>query len=319
MTRAIQPSSRFRAYILVGPTATGKTKVAQWIAERKGWAILSADSMLVYRGMSIGTAKPTMQERGGVEYGGIDLVTPCDSFSAGMFVDEARRYLESLHDRQELIIVGGTGLYLRALLEGLSAEPDVSPGIRMKWRGVLEREGIDGLQRALQEKNQVWYDSLADKQNPRRLIRALEGVDAGRQTPPRAWRDGKESPMVAGLTMDRRALWRRIEERVQRMYGEGLLDEARSLMELDRPLSATALQAIGYKEALACTGGDITDEEAIAITTIRTRQLAKRQWTWFRRQMSVRWVELQGDESVEDVASRVLAIWGVTGPTPLGI
>jgi tRNA dimethylallyltransferase len=309
----------FSAYLLVGPTAAGKTAVAQWIAEKKGWPILSADSMLVYRGMTVGTAKPSQEERRRVRYWGVDLVNPCDAFNVAMFVEEARRCLESLASGQGLIVAGGTGLYIRALIEGLDDVPAGAPSARSRWQHILETEGIEGLQRALQERNQAWFDGLADKQNPRRLIRALEGHEAGMAGPRRSWKSREGSPLVAGISVNREDLHRRIEERVLAMYGSGLLEETRALLDGGGGWSPTASQAIGYKEAAACLGGRLSRDKAIALTVIRTRQFAKRQMTWFRNQLAVQWIDVEQGSPVESVARRVLETWEMIGATPLGI
>ncbi len=309
----------FSAYILVGPTAAGKTAVAQWIAEKKGWPILSADSMLVYRGMTVGTAKPSREERRRVQYWGVDLVNPCDAFNVAMFVEEARRCLQSVAPGQGPIVTGGTGLYIRALIEGLDDVPAGESAVRARWQQVLETEGIEGLQRALRERNQAWFDGLADQQNPRRLIRALEGHEAGMAGPRRSWKGQGGRSQVAGLSVGREDLQRRIEERVQAMYRNGLLEETRALLDGGQGWSATAAQAIGYKEAAACLGGGLSRDEAIALTVIRTRQFAKRQATWFRNQLSVQWVEVERSVPVEETARRVLETWETLGATPLGI
>lgn len=309
----------YKAYVLVGPTAVGKSDVAQWIAEEKGWSILSADSMLVYRGMTIGTAKPSMEERRRVRYWGVDLVEPSSVFNVAMFIDEARRCMESTAPDQSVIVVGGTGLYLRALIEGLSEAPAGSTAVRVKWEGVLAREGVEGLRRALRERNKEWFDSLADQRNPRRLIRALERHDAGGATPLRSWRCPADAPLVAGLSMARDDLHRRIQARVQRMYTGGLLNETRRILAAWSAWSPTASQAIGYKEAAACLGGTLSRDAAMELTVIRTRQLAKRQLTWFRRQMAVEWIDVKCPMRTEETAKRVLKVWDVIGATPLRI
>jgi tRNA dimethylallyltransferase len=309
------------AYLLVGPTAVGKTAVAQWIAEHKGWQILSADSMLVYRGMDIGTAKPSQDELNRVKYWGVDIVDPSEFFSVAKYLSEAQRCLDCIPPKQDLIIVGGTGLYLRALMEGLEAGSVESSSRRSQWQELFDAQGIDGLRRALMERNIGWYESLsvADKSNSRRLIRALEGHEAGILCPPKSWRKAEESPNVVGLSMEREDLVVRIEERVQAMYRDGLLAETKELINRGREWSVTAAHAIGYEEAAACLRGDISRMEAIERTVVRTRQLVKRQMTWFRGQMAVRWVNVNPQTSVKDAARAVLEAWNVTGPTPLGV
>ncbi len=315
-----EPSTpSIRGYILVGPTAAGKSAVAQWIAERNQWAVLSADSMLVYRGMDIGTAKPTAGERRKVRYWGIDVVAPDCRFSAADFREEARRCVASLAPGEPLIVVGGTGLYLRVLLEGLADGAGPAPGLREKWRQVLEQSGIEALQEALRERSMSWYEALADPRNPRRLIRALERLEAGEQRPPETWKEGAAEPVVAGLTLPREALHRKIEARIHAMYHHGLIEEAAGLRQTCGELSDTALQAIGYREALSCLRGELSQEEAVRQTLVRTRHLAKRQMTWFRGQMSVAWVECEYDTSVETAGRRVMETWERVGAAPLRV
>lgn len=313
------PAGKASAYVLVGPTAAGKTAVAQWIGEDRGWPVLSADSMLVYRGMDIGTAKPSGAEMRRVRYWGVDVAAPDCSFSVADYLEEARRCVAEVGVGNPLIVVGGTGLYLRALLEGLSAATGPSLTIRQHWQTVLEAEGVCGLQKALQERSPAWYEALSDKANPRRLTRALERWEAGERAPQRTWGQVSGGRVVAGLAMTRESLRKRIAERVESMYGRGLLAEVDVLLKQYGCLSATAGQAIGYKEACSCLRGEIPAAMARELTVTRTRQLAKRQMTWFRGQMEVEWVETEAGLPVQVTASRVLAIWERTGAVPLAI
>jgi len=304
----------YRAYFLVGPTAAGKTAVAQVLAERRNAVILSADSMLVYRGMDVGTAKPTPAERGGVKYWGIDVVAPTESFTTALFIDEARRCFEAAAVTGcEVIVVGGTGLYVRALLDGLEPLPRVDDAVRARWQSVLERQGVPGLQEALKERNPGWLDSLADPLNSRRLIRALELSDAGCVTPPSSWKKGGGGHVVTGLDWAREPLAKRIAVRVREMYARGLREEVEGLVKAGG-LSATAAQAIGYAEALAWIKGQLAAGEAAALTVTRTRQLAKRQMTWFKHQLSVSWIPVTEMDTVEAIADRVAMDWNHHGP-----
>lgn len=300
-----------QAYFLVGPTAAGKTAVAQWIAEREGSEILSADSMLVYRGMDIGTAKPTAGERGRVRYHGIDLVSPDCRFSVW---DYRQAALDALADaaarRKSVIVVGGTGLYVKSLTHGLDEIPGPDPDVRARWERVLERDGVAALQAALRERSPDMLASLDDAQNGRRLVRALELDAAGVRALPRGW-EADPTPMPA-LDMPAERLHSRIEQRVHDMYGRGLVDEVEALSQSCGTLSATALQAIGYAEVLAWQEGRCSREEAVAETIRRTRRLARRQRTWFRHQANVRWIEV--GESIEDAAAAVQAHWREWGP-----
>ncbi len=305
------------AYFLVGPTATGKTAVAQHLAERRGAEILSADSMLVYRGMDIGTAKPSRGERQRIRYWGVDVVPPSESYNVSRFLDEARRCFESAKAAgKSVIVVGGTGLYIKALLVGLDELPSTSPESRTKWQAVFQEHGVEGLRGALEIRGGGWLSVLpeSDQTNGRRLIRALELIEVGVATPPRSWTAPRPKPVITGLTIAREALVARIETRVQTMYDGGLLDEVRGLLEKGWDPACTAAQAIGYAEAVACLTGQCSRDEAIRLTAQRTRQLAKRQMTWFRNQSAVSWIPVTETMTLEDIASGVAADWDQRGP-----
>jgi|LSQX01.1.fsa_nt_gb tRNA dimethylallyltransferase len=306
-------------WLLAGPTATGKSAVAQWIAERCGAAILSADSMLVYRGMDIGTAKPSLAERGNVPYFGLDCVSPAEPFSVGDWLAHAQRGLASLDASRPVIVAGGTGLYFRALISGLDGAPAV-PERRAYWKEFYTREGLEGLWRALETFGDAAALAPGDRNNPRRCIRALERAEQqaakGDAAPPAATWSAGGTPVVPVLCLPRDQLHARIERRARRMFEDGLMDEAVALRARGA-LSATARQAIGYAEALALADGRMTEEAALERVVIRTRQLAKRQMTWFRHQFNVHWIEITGDMPVPQVAGRVLEAWRQHGATPI--
>ena len=390
------------AWFLVGPTAVGKTAVAQYLAERTGAAILSVDAMLVYRGMDIGTAKPTPQERGEVPYFGIDLADSDESFSTGAWLARVRAQVTAANGSRgrspssttssgvsqdggrassraansaalsaaenvrfaqtrnpvddDLIAVGGTGLYVRALVQGLDATA-ADPERRRYWQERMAREGVAALFRELAACAPQVAASLADPENPRRIIRALEHFDAHGALPD-GWLDAPR-PRVVGLHLPRADLHARIAARVEQMFAAGFLDEvaalrarfpawrtdshtSRSVRTVSQthlhtsgsvqPVDeagnavaiadgaesrATARQAIGYAEACDLLDNRMTREQAIAQIVVRTRQLAKRQETWFRHQAEVTWIELSADEPMAAIAARVLAAWREHGPTPI--
>ena len=306
------------AFILVGATATGKSAVAQILAERRGAAVVSADSMLVYRGMNIGTAKPSADERGAVPYFGIDLTDPSESYSAGAWVRAVTPAFRAPAAGVP-IVVGGTGLYIRALLSGLDV-PAADEEARARWQGVLEAEGIPGLHRALLARDPHALDPLADPLNPRRLIRALERLDAGGdavETPAGGGPTPLMAPRIVGLRVPRPVLHRRIRERAERMFYNGLAEEVRALRARFPVWSETARAAIGYAEAAAWLDGHLTRADAVERTVIRTRQLAKRQETWFRHQTPVVWVDATGLESAATLADRVNEQWEEHGSATL--
>jgi len=326
------------AWVLVGPTAVGKTAVAQYVAEATGATIISADSMLVYRGMDIGTAKPNSEQRGGVRYLGIDLVNPDESFTTGAWLQALRTQCAAcargdspnvetpksdLPKASDFLVVGGTGLYIRALTSGLNAVAS-DPQARRLWQDRLAREGLESLRQELARRAPDVAAKLADPENPRRVIRALEHLDAGGAFPEN-WQDLPQ-PRIAGLRMPRPILHARIAARVEQMFANGLINEVRALRAQFSSWAAqaqtgaktmTARQAIGYAEVCDLLDGKLSPAQAKAQIVTRTRQLAKRQETWFRHQADVAWVDVEPDEPVSSVAARVLAIWREYGPTPV--
>jgi tRNA dimethylallyltransferase len=305
------------AYILAGATATGKSATAQCLAEQLGYPILSADAMLVYQGMDIGTAKPTPRERGTVPYSGLDLVTPAEPFSTGRWLEAARSTL-SANCHCPPIVVGGTGLYIKALTDGI-ASSESSPELRAKWQALFEQEGLPGLQAALRERAPDRYESLADTTNPRRLLRALEQLERDGSTPQQWKTNPRENAPIIVLTLPREQLHRRIAKRVDQMFDAGLLEEVRVLRETYPVWSTTASKAIGYEEACAILDGKCTREVAREKIIIRTRQLAKRQETWFRHQAKAHWLSITEHETPEMIAQRVLDLWRTYGPTSIRI
>ena len=314
------PDSSPRAFFLVGPTATGKTAVAQRLAEQRHADILSADSMLVYRGMDIGTAKPSLAERKSIRYWGVDVVEPSESYSVAAFLAEARQCFESAAARgQAVIVVGGTGLYVKALLEGLDVLPDIPQERRSHWKALLEHEGVAGLQSTLQRMKPDWLAALPDINNGRRLVRAIELAETGVERLPRSWMSGSSRVAITGLEVEREGLQERIAVRVREMYAGGLLREVERLLGGLWRADGTASQAIGYAEAIACLKGELTQTEAMARTAARTRQLAKRQMTWFRHQANVRWTSVTREMTLGDVADKVSADWDASGPVVVAL
>ena len=211
------------AYFLIGPTAVGKTDIAHQLALESNRIVLSADSMLVYCGMNIGTAKPSNKQQDEVRYGGINLVEPNQNFSTGDYLKSAQTFLKA---DKETIVVGGTGLYVKCLLQGLDEMPAANPEVRVWAEKLLQEKGLEALQEEVQKKDAARYEALADKKNPRRLIRALELA----QTPlSKTWKQS-EWPPIVGLRMNPDLLKQRIRQRVEAMYANGLLDEAKTLI-----------------------------------------------------------------------------------------
>ncbi|HOE61742.1 MAG TPA: tRNA (adenosine(37)-N6)-dimethylallyltransferase MiaA [Kiritimatiellia bacterium] len=310
------------AWTLAGATATGKSAAAQLLAERLEIAILSADAMLVYRGMDIGTAKPSAAERARVTYFGVDLVTPDQPFSTGAWLREAARAVAHTNAADSdgkavpsLLVVGGTGLYFKALTRGLdSAMAD--PARRAHWQARLETEGVGALREALAALDPQALASLSDPSNPRRLIRAIEQLESLRSLPQNWKQPAPDAPLTV-LRMPREQLHRRIRTRVEAMFAQGLVEEVRSLRRHYPVWSASAAQAIGYAESCALLDGTLSQAEAFERIVIRTRQLAKRQETWFRHQTQAVWIDTDERDPPERIAERILKAWRQHGATPL--
>ena len=283
------------------------------MAEAQQRNILSADSMLVYRGMDIGTAKPSKEERARVTYGGLDLANPDEPFSVGQYIDHAHAFLTNSNGKSRTIVTGGTGLYTKCLTEGLAQLPPANPALRTWAEAILKRDGVPALQKALQERDAASYEALRDKKNPRRLIRALELAGHDR---PKTWTDIPKVPMV-GLEIEPDQLAMNIRTRVRKMYDSGLLNEVDQLLSSYKSLSTTAGQAIGYAEAIAVRQGLLSMKDAMDRTIVRTRQLAKRQMTWFRHQTNIVWISVGKTSTIEQLSEQVLAKWEQYGPTPV--
>lgn len=294
------------ALVLVGPTASGKSDIAHAIARDHALGVVSADAMMVYRGMDLGTAKPTADERRGIPYAGIDLTTPDRAFSAYEYLQSVDEELGHRPDVAGWLAVGGTGLYVRALTQGLDDDPGEQPALRLEAEAILAAEGVDALKRWCRGRLPGIDDLLpvGDRENPRRWIRAVERGGC---------RPLERAPVtdccVIGLQRTREDLESRIRRRVEAMYRGGLLEEVASLRAHYPVWSRTASMAIGYAEAAAVLDGSLRTEEAMERTVIRTRQYAKRQMTWFRHQVDTCWVAAGVDEDVETVAARVVLLW----------
>lgn len=300
------------AFFLVGPTASGKSAVAQHLAERDGLEILSADSMLIYRGMDIGTAKPGRAEQARVRHYGMDLAEPGETFSVGRYLEEASG---AFRDGRCPIVCGGTGLYIKCLTEGLATRPPPDPQRRAALEARYQEHGVPGLRGELERIAPGRLARLADPNNPRRLIRAIELALSGAPDA-RTWPGASASPLV-GLRRAPEDLRARIQARARALFAGGLLEEVAALRKSSPGFSQTARHAIGYAEADAVLEKRCSIEEAVARTAQRTWQLSRRQMTWFRHQARVEWVETAPGTPLEILAEHVQAIWRTHGPTPV--
>jgi len=310
--------SVLHAYFLVGPTAVGKSAVSQFIAERHGYDILAADSMQIYKGMDIGTAKPSADERSRIHHYGIDLAGPEELFSVGLYRTHALSVLKiNASEERNTIVVGGTGLYIKSLIDGLDSATSIDRSVKASWMSVYAEQGITALQDALRIRNLTVYERIRDKQNARRLIRALELIDSGVMLTEKKWARARAKKPIVCLMMAPEALHERINLRVYEMYNNGLVDEVKSLLDRGVVMSETAKQAIGYAEVMDYLNGRCSREDAIARTVVRTRQLAKRQRTWFRHQLNVELIQVAAVMEVEAIAHKVLEHWRKYGPTEI--
>jgi tRNA dimethylallyltransferase len=303
---------------LVGPTASGKSQVALALARQlPGAEIVSVDSMQVYRGMDIGTAKPTAAERAEVPHHLIDLVEPSEEYTVACFARDSARVLNRPEWAGALVLVGGTGLYLRAALGDLDV-PGQFPNVRRKLDSDPDTAG---LYRRLRQLDPVAAGRM-EATNRRRIVRALE-VTIGSGRPFSAFGPGltayPPTPVrMFGLRLEREALDARIEERYDAQLRAGFLDEVRRLNECPGGWSRTAGQALGYRELLDHLDGLCTLDEAVARAVIRTRQFARRQERWFRRDPRITWIDVPGRPPEPlGAVSRILDSL-VIPPKPLG-
>ena len=297
---------------LVGPTAVGKSEVAFLLGERLGGEIISADSMQVYRGLDIGTAKPTSSERARIPHHLLDIVPLTGPFDAGKFVALSQDAVQAIQARGRLpIFCGGTGLYVKAFLDGLGEAPPGDPVVRAE----LEATPVAELLRELSERDPVTFERI-DRQNFRRVVRALEVIRlTGKPfSAQRAdWRGSEPLRAVGhvqriiGLKRGSEDLLARINARVDQMFAQGLVAETKALLDHGLAENRIAMQAIGYRQVVEHLRGERSLAETIALVKIRTRQFAKRQMTWFRRQLPVTWLEVRADEPASEIAGRVMA------------
>jgi len=303
-------------WVLAGPTASGKTGLGHRLARDLGLSVISADAMAVYRLLDVGTAKPTLAERKGLEVLGIDLAHPDQPFSVHDYLGAVQRQLGARRGTGPLVVVGGTGLYLTALLRGLGERPPPDPALRHRLQSILDDRGVAGLQAEAERMAPGLLSRLADPLNPRRVIRAVEQAALGIAPVPAT---GQVLPAVVALRRPREDLDRRIRERVDRMFDCGLLEEVKALRCEGIRLSATAAQAIGYAEAVAVLDGALAEPQAREQVVLRTRQLAKRQMTWLRHQVAARWLDVTPGADEADLAAQVRRMWEEHGPARLAI
>lgn len=305
---------------VVGPTASGKSAVAELVAEQLGSAVVSVDAMQVYRGMDIGTAKTPLAERRTPLFM-VDVADPTESYSASLFQAAARRCVDGLLDAGRVpVLCGGTGLYLDAVIDEMEFPSGERDGeARGRYEALAEGLGPAGLHALLAERDPA-SAALIHPNNVRRTIRALEMLDEGisyathheglrRHTP-------HYEARIWGLTMARERLYARIDARFDAMLERGLVEEVRRLAAAGLTRDSTAGQAIGYKELLSALAGEMSLDEAAELARRRSRRYAKRQLSWLRRDGRVRWIDLD-ETSPEGAAETILAGLGGEGGAAL--
>jgi tRNA dimethylallyltransferase len=288
--------------VILGPTASGKSTLGVWLAERIGGEIVACDSTQLYRGFDIGTAKPSVAERRGVPHHLIDVLSPAEPATAGGYREAALRVLEDLRRRGRIpILTVGTGLYLRALLEGLADVPQRSEELRDRLRASRDRHSAGYLHRVLRRLDPDAAAKIAPA-DEQKLIRAVEVCLLTKRPLTHVYRDGRAPlegwrPIKLGLQPSREDLYEKIHARTELMLERGWLEEVRGLMNSGLADEAKPFDFIGYRELRAVVRGEMQLADAKAAIQQATRRYAKRQITWFRREAGVRWLDGFGDSS----------------------
>lgn len=300
-----------KLFVLIGPTAVGKTALSIDIAKKIGGEIISGDSMQVYRGMDIGTAKITRDEMQGIPHYMIDILNPDEDFSVSQFKQLASETIEQICHRGNIpMLVGGTGLYVQSVTHDFQfAHSGEDSEIRSKWQHFFDEHGADALYTELQ-KVDPGYAVTVHPNNIRRVIRALEvneRTGASMLNYQQDWdNDSPYDLIMVGLTMERERLYERINYRVDLMIEQGLIEEVKHILQQGIPPTATSLQAIGYKEIVQYIQGELSKEEAIQLLKRNTRRFAKRQLTWFRRMEEIHWFDVTHIKSMKTISENIV-------------
>lgn len=305
---------KIKIIVLVGPTAVGKTSVGVELAGRLKTEIISADSMQIYKLLDIGTAKPSMEERKKVKHHLIDILEPSERFSAGKYARAAEKIIYGLDAQKKIpLIVGGSGLYVRSLVDGLFESPVVDENIRLKLQDEADKKGILFLYKRLQNIDK----DASEKINPndlKRIIRALEIFEQTGETITSLKKSQESkhkqvfSPVFIGLTMDRKDLHLRIEDRVDSMIKRGLVEETKNILKKGYSASDPGLIGLGYRQIVKYLEGEYPLDEAVQLIKKETKLYAKRQFTWFNRDKRIRWIMLTSKVSLEFTVDNVLKL-----------
>jgi tRNA dimethylallyltransferase len=297
--------------VIVGPTAVGKSRVAVEVARVFETEVLAADSRQVYRGMDVGTDKPDLEERQNIPHRLIDLVNPDESFNAGSYRRRAIDEIDRLHRENRLpLVVGGTGLYVRTLLMGLCDAPPADPIVRAALRLEAKDQGGDRLYARLVEVDPVTAARLHPRDESK-VIRALEVYRlSGRRMSEFQQKHGfaerRFSALMIGLHRDRGALYRRIEERIDRQLAHGLIEETQRLLAQGCQRTSSAMKGLGYRHVVGYLSGEYDKAEMVRRFKRDTKHFCKRQLTWFRKESGIQWLTINEPESVQHTATRVI-------------
>lgn len=306
--------------LILGVTASGKSRLGFDLARTLETDVISIDSMKVYRRMDIGTAKPSRERRQQVHYHLIDVVEPSESYSVGMFLDQAQHAIDTLESADKPVVaVGGTALYIKSLMHGLFEGPAADHHLRNRLHHQAQTEGLDQLHRELTQVD----PTAAARINPndaRRIVRALEVYHlTGKPISSFQTQFNADNQLrhwcIVGLRRDKARENRRINARVKNMVSAGLFDEVRALLAEDRPLSKQAAAAIGYAEVIAHLQGRMDAETAVEKIKIHTRRLAKSQRTWFKTFTQAHWIDVPPDATPESIRDQVLDLWQTGTPS----
>ncbi len=306
-------------WILTGPTACGKTDIAIKISESIDAEIVSADSMLVYRGMDIGTEKPPREIRNKIPHHLIDIVEPWEEYNVGQYVKDFDTTVHNIYQRgKPFLAVGGTALYLKAIMDGLFEGPPADWEYRNYLKSIASEQGPNCLHRMLAEVDPETADKL-HYNDQKRIIRALEvfkktgasissfQIQFGRKNP-------KYNCIIVAIEYDRDILYKRIESRIDRMFQRGLIDEVRTLLKNPLGLSKQASQALGYKEIIDFFNGKYTLSEVTGVIKLRTRRFAKRQMTWFRSFSNIHWIRAYAEDDTTQLSEMVIEMFTQNKP-----
>ncbi len=294
--------------VILGPTAVGKSEIAISLAKKINGEIISADSMQLYQGMNLGTAKPSILEQKVVPHHLINLLKPDVPFNVFEYAKEAEKIIKEIHRRKKLpILVGGSALYIRAVVDGLFENPKVDSEKKFSAKEKLKNKSTDFLYEELKKVDQKASRKIHPNDR-RRIKRAMEvfyatGIPISvlqKKKPTRAFRT-----LLIGINRERKELYQRINKRVDEIFAQGFVDEVRTLLGNGYAENLNSIQAIGYKETILCLKGERSLEETIELIKRNTRRFAKRQLSWFRGDKRINWVVVSNEESSREVAARI--------------